>query len=613
VGKEYATELKSFPDTFNLARTIDISPYENAVARMRGGDVIVIASGGSVCAAHLLVQLHMAHTGKIAQVMTPLEFAMDEHSVQATIVFLSASGTNRDILNAWETAQRRGIRELFVICAAPKSKLVQLAVEHKVGGVIAFELSAGRDGFLATNSLLAFCCLLLRLYAEELPKDMPKSVVPGSDALLDKDTLVVLYGGWLKPIAIDIESRFVEAAILAVQVADYRNFAHGRHHWIAKHGQRTAVLALIAPKFRDLAEDTLKELPADTTVEKLEVQTDSPSEMLGALLSSIELTGRAAKRRGYDAGRPGVPEFGTRIYELSTPVSREVVRRRQEPSLTRKILTAGAVTLAQRADLQSGFAAFKKELEDTTFAGVVLDYDGTIVDTHKRFDPIDAQMAEALNRLLADGLVLGFATGRGKSIHKELQRAIEAKRHDRCFVGYYNGAVVRALSAGCDDLTKGEPERELKTADHVLREMHGLNDADIETRPFQITVTCRSLSENALWLAVQEALERNAIFLKVMRSSHSVDVIPHHVSKKTVVSHIASVANVDERRVLKIGDRGRWPGNDAEFLSQSHGLSVDEVSAAARSCWNLLPFGLRGSKGTLQYLDHLRGARYRGG
>jgi ABC-type nitrate/sulfonate/bicarbonate transport system ATPase subunit len=34
-----------------------------------------------------------------------------------------------------------------------------------------------------------------------------------------------------------------EAALTNVQAADFRHFAHGRHHWLAKRADRTAVLA----------------------------------------------------------------------------------------------------------------------------------------------------------------------------------------------------------------------------------------------------------------------------------------------------------------------------------------------------------------------------------
>ena len=114
------------------------------------------------------------------------------------------------------------------------------------------------------------------------------------------------------------ESRFTEAALGSVQIADYRNFAHGRHHWLAKRSTETGVLALISPVFANLAHDTLAEVPTNVPIERWEFSEESPAIALVGLQRSLELTGIAAARLGYDAGRPGVPEFGHHIYDLKT-------------------------------------------------------------------------------------------------------------------------------------------------------------------------------------------------------------------------------------------------------------------------------------------------------
>lgn len=61
-----------------------------------------------------------------------------------------------------------------------------------------------------------------------------------------------------------------------------------------------------------------------------------------------------------------------------------------------------------------------------------------------------------------------------------------------------------------------------------------------------------------------------------------------------------------DSRILCIGDKGRWPGNDFDLLSEPFSLSVDEVSSDPVTCWNLAPAGYRGIQATLYYLDHMR-------
>ena len=68
---------------------------------------------------------------------------------------------------------------------------------------------------------------------------------------------------------------------------------------------------------------------------------------------------------------------------------------------------------------------------------------------------------------------------------------------------------------------------------------------------------------------------------------------------------IADMFQIEEAAILRIGDSGRWPGNDSELLRTPMGLSVGEVSADPEACWNLLPARCTGVDGTLYYLSRL--------
>ena len=79
--------------------------------------------------------------------------------------------------------------------------------------------------------------------------------------LAARATLVVLHGAMTKPAAMDVESRFTEAALAGVQPADFRNFAHGRHYWLARHADTSAVLAFAEPGDAAVATRTLALIP----------------------------------------------------------------------------------------------------------------------------------------------------------------------------------------------------------------------------------------------------------------------------------------------------------------------------------------------------------------
>ena len=79
--------------------------------------------------------------------------------------------------------------------------------------------------------------------------------------------------------------------------------------------------------------------------------------------------------------------------------------------------------------------------------------------------------------------------------------------------------------------------------------------------------------------------------LKVIKSGHSVDIVPGTSSKREVVDRL----EVERSDVLLVGDQGGVGGNDFELLSYSElSLSVDTVSADATRCWNLSNDGTSG-------------------
>ena len=155
------------------------------------------------------------------------------------------------------------------MCATEGSPLAKLAQTYDGATVLEFELPTGRDGFLATNSLLATAVLMTRVIGgATIERCLPatfKNLARGcqgartgvaSEHFFERETLLVLHGDQTRAGAIDLESKLTEAALARVQVADYRNFAHGRHHWLAKRPRESAV-CIETPSDRTLAERTL--------------------------------------------------------------------------------------------------------------------------------------------------------------------------------------------------------------------------------------------------------------------------------------------------------------------------------------------------------------------
>lgn len=220
-----------------------------------------------------------------------------------------------------------------MLCGDSSSALARAAQACAYCEVALFDLPAGKDGFLATNSLLAFCVVLARAYeglqSGKTPPFYASALLQklaGSPAMpdefahvrqvLERETLIVLHGSASGAAAWDLESRFTEAALGHVQTADYRNFAHGRHHWLAKHGQQSGVVAFVGHEESALAAKTLEIIPSGIPALRIRLSTDWKQAGLEAIAASLRLAQWKGTLRGIDPGRPGVPPFGHLMYEL---------------------------------------------------------------------------------------------------------------------------------------------------------------------------------------------------------------------------------------------------------------------------------------------------------
>lgn len=632
MGKPYDEELGRLADSYQWATAEPLGELSRTVRATFALPLVAIGSGGSYTTAQFGAALHRLYGSGAATVMTPLEAVSTPQSIRHTAVLLvTAGGKNPDVLGAFERLALREPRRLVVLCASTGSPLARLARKHPHVDFAEFEPPSGKDGFLATNSLLASVVLLVRAYAAAFITDQPlpetlSGLLPAGKVTADeidrrcrplwgRQTLVVLYGPTCHAAAVDLESKFSEAALGGVQLADFRNFAHGRHHWLAKRGEDTAVLAIVSNEDRRLSDALLALLPASVPVVRLTAAGDGVQAGLSALVQVFMVARSAGKARGIDPGDPGVPAFGRKIYHLRAfPPSGEStgpLPPTEAAAIERKS-GASIPTLLARQSLESwreAYRVFCRRLASARFRGVVVDYDGTLCYEAHRFDPLRAAVARQLNRLLRAGVVLGVATGRGKSVKQALREAIQPRFWKRVVVGYYNGGDVAPLTDdsrpdGADGVSPA-----LQPVAEVMRTAFAAGLVKLTFRRPQITVEPGpEASCEALWSELQHLIHTvDAAGVSAVRSSHSMDVVAPGVSKRSVVARVRELlCEGPDSPILCVGDRGAWPGNDYSLLSGPYSLSVDEVSPDRDSCWNIAAPGLRGAGAALDYLERLK-------
>ena len=338
MGKAYAEELGILSQTYDWAARTPIGAITRFVRRSAGVPLYVVGSGGSLSAAAFASLLHQ-RTGTMSRCLTPLELLeFDNMDRNCAVLLISAGGGNVDITSAFDKATGLGPDTLGILCASTDNGLTRRARGHGDIMVHAAGLPSGRDGFLATNTLLATKVWLARAYAadslmvggrtaaasellydgmtnESFAKRMSNMLLP----LRDRDTVVILHDGWGSSAAIDAESRFAESGLAGVQVADYRNFAHGRHNWLDKNRERTGVIALVTPRCTRLATRTLHLLPEYAPSVVLRSGFDGPAASLNLLVKVMHTVRFFGEVRGIDPGRPRVAPFGRKMHHMAMP------------------------------------------------------------------------------------------------------------------------------------------------------------------------------------------------------------------------------------------------------------------------------------------------------
>ena len=170
MGKPYAFELEQLANTYAWAMNTGIDPLVDALSGCASLPLLATGSGGSLTAAHLAAAFHQRYTGRMAKAVTPLEIVFLAPGFQdMAVLFLSAGGKNADIIGALQQVVVREPRRLAVLCSRRQSPLSQLAATYRYVDLFDFNLPGGQDGFLATNSLLAFSVILCRAYAQVWP------------------------------------------------------------------------------------------------------------------------------------------------------------------------------------------------------------------------------------------------------------------------------------------------------------------------------------------------------------------------------------------------------------------------------------------------------------
>lgn len=615
----FSEKLDHLRDTVTQAGTRDARELARAIGEVHGFVTAVGSGGSAVTCAYLAACRRTLGQGP-TWVTTPAEFVLaGETACGEHVWLLSGNGDNSDILAAFQRARAVGAQYLHVLTSRADSELARRAAEAGASLHIA-DCGDEKDGFLATHTLAA--ALTALLVAADVAAAVTTADPAGRlatalekvlstqcraqlretfESMRSDDVLFVLHDPRLAPGAIAIETSAWEAGLCPVQRVDFRNFAHGRHVWAGRWPERVFVLALSSSETRPMWAEIAAWLPPQ--IRRLELDGGGCGRFETAIsvfsaLAVVEAIGDAV---GIDPARPGISDFGRALF--NSPTLPDAVARLSPPVRAKRLAVHRYDAENAGRDLAEAHSRVRTHWTNAKVRGVVLDYDGTLVAAGDREAPLGQELSALLQDRMAQGLRVAIATGRGGSAGERLRQTLPAEIHSDILVGYYNGALIRALEADIrkEALTPVEP---ITKALAWLADAGAVFAENVKNSVVQLTIPRTHVPD----LAAFEAALRMAghTDLRLVQSGHTVDICLASTCKTIVVDALAERWGFNERNILRVGDSGGPLGNDHALLASEMGISVGDLCGHPLHGWPIFVAPVTGPEAVMRLLKMLR-------
>lgn len=627
----YRKELRQLSQSYKTGKSVDVAGLKSAISGASESSVIAVGSGGSFTVASLLCNLHEAFTGRVSRPSTPLELICNPTLASASPVFLvSSEGKNPDVLEVLDRVRRLSARPLSVLTNRLDCPLMDEVQKYPDIRSFVYELK-DKDGYLATNSLILDAVVVARAYEElsdapdqnKLPTELEDLRVdqesidqwidharPFAEECVTRGAMILVYSPLLKPIAADLESKLSESALLHVQLADLRSFAHGRHLWLGKRSKDCTVLALTEPSLGSLWSDMHDLFPEDVSFQTMELSGSTPRDLIAGLVASMHLVAEISDIDGSDPARPAVQDFGRKLYYLDLPDAIPTPIEQLDGIEQSKgdVLGSRWPFVSNRDSMRRAKLDYIAGLQSKHFRCIVFDYDGTLSASNDKDEPPPGKILAHLKRLVESGILVGIASGRGGSIQECLEKSLPESILQQLHLGLYNGGWLGTASEH-----PIPPDTTSEFVSQVTRIIVRLKSLGVPilsykaTHPYQVSVRFnRGLPIDNMWFVIADALRQAGLHLSsIVKSKYSVDVLAPGVSKSRLIAEIIQRFHLDPYDVLTVGDQGAWPGNDWALLEHRYSLSVDTPSRRLDRGWKLAPSSTRDVEATQWYLDRL--------
>ena len=283
MGKDYYIEMEHLDATYVKARDENVENITQFLQDNMNKTLYSAGSGGSLALAE--------YVGLVTGATPDTPYGLMQRGLGArktAVIMASAGGNNHDIMQIGRYCKENYINA-FGLIAESSSKLSKI--------IDCYEVNMERDGFLATNSLLAGMVWIAKAMGIKLPDKL--NGCRDLNLNLPNNELILLYDRFSKPAAIDFETRCIEAGLCNVIMSDYRNFGHGRYTWLNKYPD-TEVIAFTNPTCIKMAHAT--ENLIDRKLIRVNTNHIEAGGCLELVKASMIITGEIGKRKGINPG-----------------------------------------------------------------------------------------------------------------------------------------------------------------------------------------------------------------------------------------------------------------------------------------------------------------------
>ena len=176
-------------------------------------------------------------------------------------------------------------------------------------------------------------------------------------------------------------------------------------------------------------------------VVRLETGLDGPAAAIDLTLQVFRLVEFFGAERGIDPGRPGVRDFGRRLYGIGVPnLCEDGLSDFERLALRRKFGSA----VPRAKSRQNSLRRFVSRMLRQEFGAVVFGY-GALCDDGRRHEGPAPEIGSMLAGLIGRGVSVGVAAGRGDPARAQLTKLLPGRCRAGVLVGY-DGAGTGGLS-----------------------------------------------------------------------------------------------------------------------------------------------------------------------